>query len=253
MKVVFLGGNHNILSLACLRGLLESGAKDILVGIDAVLRKGMMQTAMRGFRLYGARLFAGRALMLALPILLPGIRMNYGYGASLQEVARRKGIPWFECTDVNGSRELQTITEFSPDLIVVANFGQILRQQALMTPSKGCINVHPSLLPKYRGPLPLFWALKNKERTTGVSIHYMDEGIDSGDIIVQRPFSIGRWETESSLRRKAAELSVPLVVQTVDLIRRGGGPRVPQTASDATYYSYPRHGKRDLARGPGQR
>ncbi len=250
MRVVFLGRNHNVLSIACLTGLLECESLKVLVGIDRFLRSGIAKTAARGLRLYGTSRFVRRALVLAVTMLLPG-GLYQAHGASLQEVARRKGVSWFECADVNGPDELQTISTFSPDLIVVANFGQILRRDVLSIPPKGCINVHPSMLPKYRGPLPLYWALENKETMTGVSVHYMDEGIDSGDIILQRSFDIARWDTEGSLRKKAADHSVPLLHETIELISRGVAPRIPQENVNATYFSYPRLKGRHLSIGVG--
>src|SRR5713226_7770003 len=94
---------------------------------------------------------------------------------------------------------MQHVQLLGVDLIVVAGFARILKRALVDVPRLGCINVHPSLLPHYRGPEPFYWVLANLEKTTGVTIHHVDEGIDTGDIILQRELEIRPNETETML------------------------------------------------------
>ena len=106
----------------------------------------------------------------------------------------------------------------------------------------GIVNVHPSLLPRYRGPNPLYWVLDRGERETGVTVHYVDEGIDTGDIILQETLAIGPGDTEITLQRRSATLGAELLVRAVTLIAGGGAPRRAQRHAAATYYPSPPRG-----------
>ncbi|MDB4851845.1 formyltransferase family protein, partial [Flavobacteriaceae bacterium] len=103
---------------------------------------------------------------------------------------------------------------------------------------KGCINLHTALLPKYRGLMPTFWVMKNNEKYTGVSVFFVDEGIDSGPIIVQEKLEIGN-STQKSLIIKTKRIGMQLILKSIDLISNNKVAIIPNDASKKTYYSFP--------------
>jgi methionyl-tRNA formyltransferase len=123
----------------------------------------------------------------------------------------------------------------SPDLVVVSAFGQILTREILEIPKMGCINVHPSLLPKFRGAAPMNWTIIRGEVKTGVTIMLMDEGLDTGDILTQEGTMIGPKETFGALHDRLANIGAALLIKTVGMITSGTVTRTSQDASLATY------------------
>jgi methionyl-tRNA formyltransferase len=123
----------------------------------------------------------------------------------------------------------------SPDLVVVSAFGQILSREILEIPKMGCINVHPSLLPKFRGAAPMNWTIIRGEVKTGVTIMLMDEGLDTGDILTQEGTMIGPKETFGALHDRLANIGAALLIKTVGMITSGTVTRTSQDASLATY------------------
>lgn len=124
-----------------------------------------------------------------------------------------------------------------PHLIVVAAYGQILPKDILQLPGYGCINVHPSLLPKYRGPAPIQRVIMNQEPKTGVTIMLMDEGADTGDIIIQQEEKLSNDYNSLTLSNRLANLGAELVLKTIKTIDNSNSfpPHFPQTESEASY------------------
>lgn len=127
------------------------------------------------------------------------------------------------------------IKNYNPDLIVVAAYGQILPKEILGMPKYGCLNVHASLLPKYRGPSPIQYAILNGEKETGVTIMLMDEGIDTGPILAQRKTAIGPNETAKQLHDRLAILGAELLIDTIPDWIEGRIKISPQKENEATY------------------
>ncbi len=123
----------------------------------------------------------------------------------------------------------------SPDLVVVAAFGQILSREILEIPKMGCINVHPSLLPKYRGAAPMNWTIIRGEVKTGVTIMLMDEGLDTGDILTQEETMVDPEETFGELHDRLASMGAALLLKTVEMITSGTVTRISQDNSLVTY------------------
>ena len=161
---------------------------------------------------------------------------------SLQELTRTLGLNVIRCTDPNSAEFVDHVKRLGVDLVVVAGFGRILKNTLIGTPRLGCVNVHSSLLPGYRGPEPFYWVLVNQETTTGVTLHYVDEGIDSGDIILQRDFAILSNDTATTLVDRCAGVAVELLCEAIPLLLAGRAPRIPQNPSSASYYSFPPRG-----------
>ena len=136
---------------------------------------------------------------------------------------------------VGAEGSVQEIQDLTPDLIVVAAYGQYIKPAILAVPRLGSINLHPSLLPKYRGAAPIQMALADGEQKTGVSIIYISEKMDAGDIILQYELAIDSDDTVETLTPKLAEMGAEMIMETIDLIRLGEAPRSPQDNSLATY------------------
>ncbi|MBL7077227.1 MAG: methionyl-tRNA formyltransferase [Kiritimatiellae bacterium] len=135
---------------------------------------------------------------------------------------------------VNEPASVEAIAALQPDVIVVVAYGQILRQPLLDLPSLACINVHTSLLPKYRGAAPIQWAIANGETETGVTTMYMDAGMDTGDIILQQAVPIGAEDTAANLHDRLAVEGGALLKRTLEHLTTGNLPRVPQDDAAAT-------------------
>ena len=144
-------------------------------------------------------------------------------------------IPVFQPAKMRDGEALGYLRELDPELIVVAAYGKILPSEILDYPIKGCINVHSSLLPKYRGAAPINWAILNGEAVTGVTIMHMVPALDAGDIIAQASTPIGADETAPTLTARLAELGAELLVSTVEAIGAGTAARTPQDEADSTY------------------
>jgi len=144
-------------------------------------------------------------------------------------------IPVLQPARIKDPSFLETLKRISPDMIVVAAFGQILPKAVLDFPPLGCINVHPSLLPKYRGAAPINWALIQGETRTGVTIMYMDEGLDTGDILLQEETPISPDETFGHLHDRLSTLGAVLLLKAVQLLESGQEPRKPQGNSQSSY------------------
>jgi methionyl-tRNA formyltransferase len=150
------------------------------------------------------------------------------------EWAAENNIPVIETPDVNSAEIIDQIRSFKPDLLVVIAFGQKVGQELVRLAPKGAINVHASLLPKYRGAAPINWAIINGGQQTGVSIITLAEKMDAGDIIGQAETQIDPDETAGELHDRLAILAAPLLIQTIDKIANGTAVYVKQDDSQAT-------------------
>lgn len=146
----------------------------------------------------------------------------------VKERALAHGIPVFQPVKLRDGTALALIQELAPDLIVVAAYGRILPQEILDCPPMGCINVHSSLLPQYRGAAPINWAILNGDRETGVTIMHMAAALDAGDIISQVKTPILPEETAPALTARLAEMGGKLLVETVAALEAGTASRTPQ-------------------------
>ena len=153
----------------------------------------------------------------------------------VKEFALAHDIPVFQPVKMRDGEAMGYIRDLDPALIVVAAYGRILPDDILDYPAHGCINVHSSLLPRYRGAAPINWAILNGDKTTGVTIMHMAAELDAGDIILQGETDIGPDETAPELFDRLAALGGALLVEAVGQIERGEAARRPQTASEVTY------------------
>jgi len=149
--------------------------------------------------------------------------------------AVEQGIPVFQPKKIREPECVEELRKYDADLCVVAAFGQILPKEILEMPKYGCINVHASLLPKYRGAAPIQWAVLNGDKVSGVTIMQMGVGLDDGDILTQREVELAKDETGGSLFDRLAVVGGELCVETIDLIEKGQITPTPQVEAEATH------------------
>lgn len=164
----------------------------------------------------------------------PRGRGNKALATPVKEFAVQNGLPCLEPSNLRDPGFLADIRELNPTLVVTAAYGKILPPEVLEIPSLGCINLHASLLPLYRGAAPVQRALMAGALETGVTIYYMDKGMDTGDIILQEKVAIGAGETAGELLSRLATEGAKALLKAVSLIQAGNAPRVPQDHGRAT-------------------
>ena len=152
----------------------------------------------------------------------------------VKEAAEKHGLPVYQPRRVRDAEAIEEIRKMEPDVIVVVAFGQIIPKEILDMPKYGCINVHASLLPKYRGAAPIQWAVINGEKVSGVTTMRMDEGLDTGDMILKEEVTLAPDETGGSLFDRLAEVGAKLAVQTLQALEDGTAEFTPQDHEKAT-------------------
>ena len=198
MKILFMGGKR--IGHDCLRYLIASGHE--LVGV----------------------------------VVNPGDTAANRWYPSTCELALKHHIPVFEWTNINSPDALRSFRTLAPDMIIVVYFDQILKRQILDIPSKESINLHLALVEEYRGCYPTTWALLNDEKHTGVTIHYIDESIDGGDIIAECKVPIENDDTGRSLYEKCVDAGIQLFSSTFPAIAQGTAQTRPQDKMKGTYH-----------------
>ena len=194
MKIVFMGTPD--FALESLKAIYEAGHEIIGVVTNPDKPKG------RGMK------------MIASPV---------------KEFALEKNLKIFQPIKIRTNLEfIEEIKKLNPDVICVVAYGKILPKEILEIPKLGCINVHASLLPKYRGAAPIQWAVLNGDKTTGVTTMYMDEGMDTGDIILKEKVEIGEEETTGELWDRLSKIGGNLLVKTLNQLEKGIAPREKQ-------------------------
>ncbi len=149
--------------------------------------------------------------------------------------AQKIGVPVYQPETLKNHAFLDTLKELSPDIIVVAAYGKILPGYILDFPKYGCVNVHGSLLPKYRGAAPIQRCIINGDKITGVTTMHMARELDTGDIILKEEVEIGAAETAGELFDRLARLGGELIVKTIEALENGTAPRIKQDDEAATY------------------
>ena len=155
-----------------------------------------------------------------------GMKLVY---SEVKEYALSKELEVLQPDKLRENPEIiKKIKEMNPDIICVVAYGRILPKEILEIPKYGCINVHPSLLPKYRGPAPIQWAILNGDKKTGVTTMYLDEEMDAGDIILKEEVAIDENETSGKLWDRLSKIGAKLLTETLKQIKNGTAPREKQ-------------------------
>jgi methionyl-tRNA formyltransferase len=149
--------------------------------------------------------------------------------------AEKYDIPVFQPATLKDENVISILKNLNPDFIIVVAYGKILPKKILDIPTYGCINVHASLLPQYRGAAPIGWAIVNGEKKTGITTMYMDEGLDTGDVLLQSEVDIEKDETEGELRERLSHVGASLLIKTLDCICEGEIERRKQDESQSSY------------------
>ncbi len=155
--------------------------------------------------------------------------------SEVEQYARTQDLNVLEAFDVNAPALVDVLKTFHPDVIIVVAFGQILKDSILKLPKQGCLNLHASLLPKYRGAAPVQRAIQSGEKETGITLQRMVKKLDAGDIFLQKQISIAKDETSGQLLSRLAELGGDLVLEGLKKIEKGESRFVPQNEAMATY------------------
>ncbi len=191
MKIVFMGSPE--FSVPCLKVLAESKHE-----VAAVFTQPDKARGRRGNQL--------------VPTAVKAAALEYGYQV-YQPLSLRKGE--------DAETSMQVLRDIAPDLIVVTAYGQILPKEVLELPKYGCINIHASLLPKYRGAAPINWVILNGETETGVTSMQMGEGLDTGDMLIKRSTKIGENETYEELYARLAVMGGEVLAETLEAVENG--------------------------------
>ncbi len=160
---------------------------------------------------------------------------------SVRQVMAFHNIPIVELIEnINSEKSLSVIKNLQPDILLSIAGNQIFKTALINSATLGTLNLHTALLPKYRGLMPSFWVLLNREQYTGVSVFIVDEGIDSGTILVQKKIAINGM-TQWDLIKATKWLGMEAIVEAVDILRTGISDRIPNPKEESTYYKFPTH------------
>jgi len=153
----------------------------------------------------------------------------------VKETALKSGYDIIQPVSIKTREFADTIRKYNPDLFIVVAYGKIIPREILEIPKTGALNIHASLLPKYRGAAPIQWAVINNEEETGVTVMMIDEGLDTGDILFSSKMKIEPWDTSATLHDRLASLGADLIIKTLENIETSILNRVPQDNAKATY------------------
>lgn len=149
--------------------------------------------------------------------------------------AEELGLDVYQPNDVNSDESVKLFKEISPDVIVVAAYGQILKKEILSIPKYGCINIHASLLPKYRGAAPINWAIINGEDKTGITIMEMEEKLDAGPMLLQETIEIGEEDDAQMIHDSLKKLGSQLIIDVLRNLEKGNVNKIPQDEEKSIY------------------
>lgn len=205
--------------------------------------KTWFQTAKQFLTLYGAINFTKKSCYFAFIKILNifGLASKYKKVSSVEAVAKQFSVRIFRPANINSDDFVDTLRIENPDIIVSLSASQVFRKNLIELPNYGVINVHGAPLPRYRGLMPSFWMLLNEEKIGAVTVHFMGERLDSGDIIAQKEFHIDPDETQHSLILKSKKNGVDLLLEVLDLFeaKKGEVPRIENPDNEATYFGFP--------------
>tara|TARA_B110000438_G_scaffold18396_2_gene17077 strand:- start:1557 stop:2321 length:765 start_codon:yes stop_codon:yes gene_type:complete len=171
---------------------------------------------------------------------------------SVKKVLFKNNVTEIELSkSINHKSSIKIIESFKPDLLVSIQGNEIFKNPIIKLAKKGCINLHTALLPKYRGLMPTFWALKNNEKYTGVSVFFVDEGIDSGPIIVQKKIEI-KNQTQEQLIIQTKKIGMEAIVEAINLINENTFTLVENDDSKKSYFSFPKKSDVDFFKKIGK-
>jgi methionyl-tRNA formyltransferase len=228
------------------RVLAERGRDTEAVYVVPPLYKN--QTTLQAARRYRRTFGTGDTLRLARRTAGAKLRRR-----SIAAVCARAGVQCSAVRDVNDPAFVERLRRTAPDVLVSVSCPQIFKQPLLEVASKGCLNVHGALLPHYRGVMPSFWMLANGEERAGVSVYFVNEQIDAGELCGQRAFDISPDDTLASFLQRSKGVAAELLLEVLDRVDEGTVTREPLDLAQGSYYSWPEPGAVRRFRAAGRR
>ena len=233
MKIAFLTTDDPIYLPAFYESVLgKYGRETLTVCVVPPLYKN--QTTVQAVRRYYRTFGLMATLGLALRAGLAKVR-----GQSIASVCKKHGVLCELVPDVNAEDFRQRLREAGTDLLISVSCPQIFKKPLIELPQLGCLNIHGAILPHYRGVLPSFWMLANQEKNAGVSIYYVNEKIDAGELCGQRIFEILPGESLDSFITRSKALAAELLIEVLAKIENGTITRTPLNLAEGSYYSWP--------------
>jgi len=194
-------------------------------------KETFLQKAKKTYDVFGLKFFMHYAMKF--------INSKFDKSKQIDSVLEQNNIPKIVLEKpINDDESVKKIKDYKPDLLISILGNQIFKDPIINLAPKGCLNLHTALLPIYRGLMPTFWVMKNDEKYTGVSVFFVDEGIDSGPIVVQEKVEIGN-RTQEELIKYTKKLGMEAIAKSVDLIERNEVKLIENDASKKTYFSFP--------------
>tara|TARA_B100001778_G_scaffold329970_1_gene331763 strand:- start:101 stop:865 length:765 start_codon:yes stop_codon:yes gene_type:complete len=228
-------------SLKYLIGLLPNRFKIVGCVVNPVSpfgkKKNFLEQTIQTLKIFGVQFFIYYTIKFLFSKLNKLQSLNY--------VLNKNNIPRIQLKEsINHQKSIELLKAYKPDLLISILGNQIFKSEVINLAPQGCINLHTSLLPKYRGLMPTFWVMKNEERYTGVSVFFVDQGIDTGPIIVQKKVEIGN-RTQQELINYTKILGMQAILEAVEIIASGNIRTLKNNDAEMTYYSFPK--KEDVA------
>ena len=236
MKITYLTTDDPIYLPAFFdRTLSRYGKETLAVCVVPPLYKNQttLQAALRYYRTFGFMATLGLAIRTALA----KVRRQ-----SIASACKKHGVKDEAVPDVNAEKFQQHLRETGTDLLVSVSCPQIFKKPLIELPELGCLNIHGAILPHYRGVLPSFWMLANQEKNAGVSIYYVNEKIDAGELCGQRIFEISPGESLDNFITRSKAIAADLLLEVFGKIKDGTVTRTPLNLAEGSYYSWPDKG-----------
>lgn len=227
MKIVIFTVNH-IYANQIVKELIKEFDREIILIVEsgvllhnkpllAALRKYLITSGVYYMIVQALKLEVYKILSVVFTLIFPERISNKFY--SFKKLANKHSIRTVKIFNVNDEESREILSKAKPDLFVSVFFNQILKSETISIPPLSVLNIHPAYLPDYKGVSPVFWALVNGEKKSGVSVHFIDRGIDTGGIIKREQIKIDKSDTEDSLYWKAVLIGAPLLVSAISEIR----------------------------------
>jgi methionyl-tRNA formyltransferase len=233
MKITYLTTDDPIYLPAFFdRTLGKYGRETLAVCVVPPLYKNQttMQAAQRYYRTFGLMASMGLAVRAGMAKL---------HGQSIASVCKKYGVLCELVPDVNAENFRQRLHEAGTDLLISVSCPQIFKKPLIELPALGCLNIHGAILPHYRGVLPSFWMLANQEKNAGVSIYYVNEKIDAGELCGQRIFEILPGESLDNFITRSKAIAADLLIEVLGKVEAGTITRSPLNLAEGSYYSWP--------------
>lgn len=250
MRIVFMTNSYTRTAVPYIKALIET--KEEIVGVLLVAQRTKYQkNVLKIFSVikkYGIGAVLGRLrktlyfhsrYLMFRKLKRTNNSKERAY-LSIEELSLDYSLPLMKVRNINHEKTKDGINNLKPDIIFVCTLNQIVQKEILDIPRHGCINIHAGLLPRYRGPASNFWVLFNGEEKTGITFHYMKEGIDDGDIILQKELRILPGDTEDTLDMRLAELGSKWICEAVKQIENKTLSPHPQPEKEASYFTQPK-------------